>query len=131
MNNVILMMLLAFVSSSAMAEWVEIGSSEDGAMTVYANPATLRKVVSKVKMWDLGDYKTANDAGNGKQYMSIKGQTEYNCKEEQYRTLYLSFYSGNMGTGEIIGTHPDAKKWLPVMPDSLIEALWKFACRKR
>jgi hypothetical protein len=126
----VILMLLAVVSNCAMAEWVQIGSSDDGAMTVYANPATLRKVGNKVKMWDLGDYKIAQDSGKGDQFMSIRGQSEYNCKEEQYRTLYLSFHSGNMGAGEIIGSHPDPKKWLPVMPESLIEALWKFACGK-
>ncbi len=38
MHKAILMMLLAAVSSSAMAEWVKV--SEDRLVTVYADPTT-------------------------------------------------------------------------------------------
>lgn len=89
MHKVILMVLLAAVSSSAMAGWVRVSESEDENITVYVNPNTIRKVGNNVKMWELGDYKTAKDSGVGTQYMSVKGQAEYNCKEEKYRTLYL------------------------------------------
>jgi len=47
MYKVILMMLLAVVSSSAMAEWVEVDTSDDS--TYYANPNTIRKSGNKVK----------------------------------------------------------------------------------
>jgi hypothetical protein len=130
MRKTILMLLLAIVSSSAMAEWVKVGGSTDGTLTVYAIPSSIRKVGSKAKIWTLGDYKVAKDSGMGNQYRSTKSQEEYDCKEEQGRTLYLAFYSENMGEGEIIGTHQGAKEWLPIMPESINEALWKTACKK-
>ncbi|MGA8148779.1 MAG: surface-adhesin E family protein, partial [Gallionellaceae bacterium] len=101
-----------------MAQWIEVGSSADAVVTVYADPATISKVDNKTKMWDLGDFKTAQDSGVGTQFMSIKGQSEYDCKEEQYRTLYSSYFSGNMGKGEIIGAYPDPEKWMPVQPNT-------------
>ena len=91
MHKVVLMMLLAVVSSSAMAEWIKIGSTSmaDQTVTYYADPATIRKSGNMVKMWNLSDFKSAKDAGNGNIYMSTKAQYEFDCKEEQTRLLYL------------------------------------------
>lgn len=104
MHKATLMMLLAVMSSSAVAEWVPVVGNETVGATAYADPATIRKTGNKVKMWDLLDYKTAQgDAGM--QYMSMKAQTEYDCKEEQSRPLYLSFHSENMGKGKVVDTY--------------------------
>jgi hypothetical protein len=48
MRKPILMMLLAVVSSSAAAEWVELGSNE--ISTAYSDPATIRRNGDMVKM---------------------------------------------------------------------------------
>jgi hypothetical protein len=63
--------------------------------------------------------------------MSAKRQGEYNCKEDQSRLLYFSFYSGKKGGGEMVLSVSDPSKWQPVPPESIDEALWKFACGKR
>ena len=91
MKKLLLIFILVIVSNSAMAEWVELGTSQDETGTIYANPATIRKSGNKVKMWDLTDYKTAQEV-TGKQYMSSKSQIEYDCKEEQTRLLFANTY---------------------------------------
>jgi len=132
MHKAILMILLAIVSSSAMAEWVEVGESEDAevGVTLYANPTTIRKSGNMVKMWRLTDFKTAEDAA-GKQYMSTKRHDEYDCKEERLRIISIVTYSKNMGKGKVVLT-TDIKlyDWFSVTPDSLDEIIWKYACRK-
>ncbi len=125
MHN-ILMMLLAAVSSSAMAEWVKV--SEDKLVTVYADPTTIRKLGDKVKMWALWDYSTAQEGGS-KPYMSVRIQNEYNCKEETARQIYATTFSGNMAGGHTINRQ-GGKKWEPVAPRTFGETLWKFACGK-
>jgi hypothetical protein len=40
-------------------------------------------------------------------------------------------FSGNMGSGEAVFSNSDESKWEPVAPDSLDQALWKFACGKK
>jgi len=126
MHKAILMMLLAAVSSSAMAEWVKV--SEDKLVTVYADPTTIRKIGDKVKMWALWDYSTAQE-GDSKPYMSVRIQNEYNCKEETDRQIYATTFSGNMLEGNTIAMQ-GGRNWEPIAPRTFGETLWKFACGK-
>ena len=128
MRKALLMMLLGVVSSSAVAEWVEVGGNE--TTTTYADPATIRKTGNMVKMWHLLDYTKARGIEAHKPHLSVKMQDEYDCKQERTRTIALSLHSGNMGEGEVLGTSTDPGKWQPVSPDTLVETLWEFACGK-
>ena len=124
----VLTVLLAVVSSSAMAEWVEIGSDE--TITIYADPATIHRQGNKVKMWDLGDFKIAEKFGD-KSYMSVKQQQEYDCKRRKLRVLLATCYSENMGKGETICSNNKPRHWEPVLPVSFDESMWEIACKKR
>ncbi len=126
MHKAILMMLLAAVSSSAMAEWVKV--DEDKLVAAYADPTTIRKNGDKVKMWALWDYSTAQEGGS-KPYMSVRIQNEYNCKEETIRQIFATSFSGNMAGGHTINRQ-GGRKWEPVVPRTFGETLWKFACGK-
>lgn len=130
MRKVILMLLLAMVSSSAMAEWIMVDSGDTS--TTYADPTTISKAGNIVKMWWLDDFKKADTAANGKAYMSMKGQDEFDCKEEKSRQLHFSFYSELKGGGEMVYNeilkHP---KWYPVSLGSAGADLWKIACGKK
>jgi len=126
MHKAILIMLLAVVSSSAMAEWVKV--DEDKLVTAYADPTTIRKSGNKVKMWALWDYSTAQE-GKSKPYMSVRIQNEYNCKEETSRQIYATTFSGNMAGGHTINRQ-GGRPWLPVSQGNTTELLWKFACGK-
>jgi len=128
MSKVILMMLLAVVSSSAMAKWVEVGDNKNS--TAYANIATIRKSDDRVKMWVLFNYKTAQKLIGGPPYMSDTHQEEYDCTEWQSRTIHISTYSGSMGEGKVIDNGPGDGQWKPIMPDSRGESLLKVACGK-
>jgi len=126
MHKVILMLLLAIVSSSAMAEWVKV--SEDKLVTAYADPTTIRKLGDKVKMWVMWDHLTAKVV-NSKPHMSTRVQKEFNCKEETTRQIYASAFTDNMGRGDLINNE-GGREWEPVAPRTHDEALWKFACGK-
>ena len=126
MHKVILMILLVFASSSAMAEWVKV--SEDKLVTAYADPTTIRKLGDKVKMWALWDYSTAQE-GDSKPYMSVRIQNEYNCKEETHRQIFATVFTDNMARGNEIASQ-GGREWKPVAPRTHDEALWKFACGK-
>jgi len=130
MHKITLVILLAVMSSSAMAEWVEFAEDDEETLTVYANPTTIRKSGNMVKMWRLTDFKTAQ-GNTGKHYMSSKRQDEYDCKEERLRIIALVVYSKNMGKGKVVGsTDNKLYDWFPVTPDSLDETIWEFACGK-
>lgn len=132
MRKGIFLMLLAIMCSAEAAEWVLVGeNSPNGNIGVhydtYANPSTIRKVGSRAQMWILFNNKTASVV-NGRSFMSVKSQTEYDCKEEKSRALYYSFHVGGMGTGGLIFRNPDIGEWEPIAPDSISDSLWKVAC---
>ncbi len=126
MHKAILIMILAVMSSNAMAEWVKV--SEDKLVTAYADPTTIRKLGDKVKMWVMWDHLTAKVV-NSKPHMSTRVQKEFNCKEETTRQIYASAFTDNMGRGDLINNE-GGREWEPVAPRTHDEALWKFACGK-
>jgi hypothetical protein len=128
MRKASLMMLLAIVSSSAVAEWVEVTRSESS--TGYLDPATIRRAGDMVKMWYLLDFKAVQARPYGTPYMSQKTQHEYDCKEQRARIIHSLRYSENMGGGEVVPTDSDPEEWNPVATGSVLEKLWEIACRK-
>lgn len=139
MRKVFLMLLLATLNSSAMAEWVNAGTGTDGT-NVYANPSTIRKKGNKVKLWAMFDYKTPNTANTypPSTYQSAKLQYEFDCEEEQYTTNAFYDYSENMGGGKVVFSSEMVVKmsvgvihWVPVMPDTLDNVLLNYACKKK
>ena len=127
MKKALLTLMFIVVSSSAMAEWVPVDSSKRGI--TYVDTATARrKAGNKVKIWELVDYKTVQRSTDF-QYNSAMFQTLYDCKEKQYKLLYSSFHSENMGGG-VVRTNNNPSKWALVSTDSIVEGLWKFACKK-
>lgn len=127
MKKLLLTLMLALVSTGAVAEW--IGVSENDDFTGYADIATISKAGNKVKMWGLVDYRAAQVSPDG-QFLSSKSQAEYDCKEKQRRVLAFSWFSGNMEDGEVIHSNSDPGRWMPVAGVSLWETLWKKACGK-
>ena len=132
MRKFILPMLLVLVSSGAAAEWVALGSADSGDAyyDIYVNPATIRKSGNMVKTWAMYDYKTTQVSDKGQ--MSHKAQLEYDCKDERSRLLYISAYSGSMGNGNVVYSSDGIPgNWSPIVPGSVNEGAWKFACGKQ
>ena len=56
MRKFILVLLLAIVSSSAMADWVLVGSNEPANLMIYADPDTIHRTGNIVSMWNILDF---------------------------------------------------------------------------
>ena len=128
MHRIILMMLLAVVSKSALAEWDKVGSNE--IVTIYTDSATISRTGNMATMWHLTDFKTSRK-DMGAKYMSTKDQNEYDCKEEKLRRRAFSEHSKSMGGGEVVYSDSFITKWKTPPPDSGLEILWKIACEKK
>jgi hypothetical protein len=131
MSKSVLFILLAISSNGLKAEWVKINTNDN--LTTYVDPASISKLENIVKMWGMVDLKEAKKEELGKSFLSAKSLQEYDCKEEQVRKITLSFYSENMGAGEIVHTYtePDKWKWTPVTHGAIAETMWKTACGKK
>ena len=130
-QRLILIMLLLLSSGPAYAEWVEVSESEIlGGYVVYAEPSTIRRKGDLVKMWHLLDNKISPKRVP-EPYLSMKGQNHYDCAEERTRKLFEMYFSGNMGRGEQLYTNSDETRWEPIVPGSIGQVMWKFACGKK
>jgi hypothetical protein len=122
--------LLVLSSGPAYAEWVLASGNDDAGLTVYVDPATIRRKGNLVKMWQLHDYKTVQTVA-GDSLLSFKRYNEYDCVEERTRMLAYTWFSGNMGSGKVVYSTPDEQEWEPVTPRSINRTLWKVACGKQ
>ena len=138
MNKFILGFMIALTLSSCAtnrdeiyhaAVWVEVGVNDDGT-TVYADPASIRKSGSKVKMWRLDDFKSIRNTF-GIINLSSRSLNEYDCKNKQVMMHFLYVHSGNMGRGEAVQINGEyCCWWSHVSPGTINEILWKTACGK-
>jgi hypothetical protein len=125
MRRVILILLLAIVSNSALAEWSEIGENEE--LTAFASFSSIKKHGHRVTMWTMYNYKIPHEL-DGKTYQSSKAQFEFDCKKNQARILAFSIYPEIMGEGKELYSDTASGKWEPSVPDSLNETRWKTIC---
>lgn len=117
--------VLVSQSNSAFAEWVKFGDADDS--TYYMDLDTIRRKGHQVKLWILIDYKTVQIKA-GVSFLSTKVQKEYDCPEEQTRLLAFVRMLGNMGNGTAAQVETVPSGWLPVVPGTADEILWKTAC---
>ena len=128
MKRLVLGLMLGLTASAASAEWTISGGTDSSIL--YVDRATIRRNGNLVKMWNLVDFKTVQTV-SGDSFLSQKGQSEYDCKEERTRMLAFTWFSGQMGNGNVVLSHSEPGKWKPIQPESIGETLWKIACGKK
>ncbi len=127
-SSAILILFLVTISNHAIAEWINISTNGNGS-SIYADPTTIQKLGNRTKMWVLFDYRKAK-IESGDKIMSIKKHEEYDCNKSQTRLLYLSKHSGRFTEGKVIYVNDiPNNEWVPVIPGSIPEDLWRYACR--
>ena len=119
---------LAVFSGNAAAEWALV--SRNMEFLAYADRVTSKRTGSIVRMWILHDQITPQVIED-RVYLSSEMQNEYDCKEKQWRQIYVLRYSGRMGAGRTFPFHTSSAQWRSVLPGTAIEAEWSFACKKR
>ena len=120
--------LLAITSNGVMAAWVDVGGTE--TVTAYVDTATIQANGNVVKMWDLLDYKKAQEVPTGQTFRSVRAQTEYSCTNKNSRPLAASAHTDKMARGGTVHAVNEPGNWRPVAPGSLDEAMWNIACGK-
>ena len=124
-----LIVLLVLNSVPAYGEWVEVDTIEISKATVYAeDPSTIHRQENSVKMWALFDYKTTRRLHGGHWVLSSKNQYEYECAEKRQRLVANMWFSGHMGSGEIVHEFAETGPWTPVVPEGPEHSLWSAAC---
>jgi len=124
-----LLLALLLLSGSSFAAWTPAGNTDK--ITIYSDPASIRKQGNVVKMWAIIEPKIPSE-DQGKTIQSIKIPFEFNCKQERSRLTGMMTYEGKMGSGALITSETDLQyNWAPVSPGSPEEVLSKIACAKK
>ncbi len=129
MKRLLLGLMLLATATAASAEWTRVYDNDQ--LIHYVDRATIRRNGNLVKMWELMDFKTVQKDAADKSFLSIKAQSEYDCKEEKSRILAFTWFDGKMGSGKVVVSGTDPSKWSPTAPESVAEAMWKIACGKK
>lgn len=126
MRKLFLLLALAAFNHVAMAAWQVVETTPE--VTIYVDPATVKKTGNRATLWILLDYKQPQPDKTGKKVLSDKVQYQFDCKEKQYQTIYTSAHTGQMAGGEIVNINPDPPKLTPVVSGTLDEVFWQRAC---
>lgn len=126
MKKTILMLLLAAMSTGAMAEWVEVIRSTDGNSVYYIDPATIRKDGKFRRVWVIEDLKQRHRDGE----MSRRVLQEFDCKDERIRVLSLSEHSESMAGGQVLISTSEPGKWTYGAPGTVGEIFLTLVCGK-
>lgn len=117
-------------AETAAAKWEDLGSLPAfGGMQIYSDPITKRRSGELVKMWEMWDFKSPQLI-DGKRFLSVKGQYEYDCKRSRVRMLATTGYSGHMGKGAAVGAGDVPAAWETVTSGNYKGQLFKIACAK-
>ena len=127
---VIPVMMVAFFSNTAAAEWVRVG--ENNRSIAYVDTA-IRRSGDTATYWVLFNYKAVQESPrSGKRYLSEKSQREIDCQSERDRVLFFTWHSEKMGDGTVIYTGNSPGNWEPTSsPGSFANTFWKFVCSRR
>jgi hypothetical protein len=128
MKKMLVTLFLTALAGNALAAWTEINKNERG--TVYADRSTIRRSAGTIKMWSLTDYSQPKPFTKGRSYSSSMMLEEHDCQEQRTRLLQVTLYSEQMREGALVHTESTPFEWTYVQPDSVGEALLKFACQK-
>lgn len=130
MQRVLLLVLLAMVSSNATAAWIKV--NENTEFTTYGDPSTIRKKGHLASMQSMFDFKTVQTLlANSEKYASTKQTGAYDCRDERTRTLTSTLYSKTMAKGREVHRYKLQLEWQVLKTKSASEALWKMACGKK
>jgi len=121
---------LVLSSGPVYAAWMLTSGDDKAGMTVYVDLDTIRRNGNLAKMWQLFDYKTVQTVA-GDSLLSMKRCNAYDCTEARTRALGYTWFSGHMGSGNVVYSTTEVQQWEPVVSRSINQALWKVACSKQ
>lgn len=128
MKKLLLTILLTLISTSAMAEMTAIDNND--TYTLYADKASISRKGNIARMWEMRDFKSTQNNGEGA-YLSSTVYQEYDCANKMINMLALTNYSENMRKGIVVETYKIDKYWDYIAPGTMHESSWKTACGKK
>ncbi len=115
----------------AQAEWVRLVSVGAGEVTVYVDPASIKREGNVVVVSTLFDYATVRTL-SGAPFQSATMEDEIDCAGKQSRTLAVTSHSEPMAGGHIVSTATGGYvPWTPIDPQGIFSAIFRFVCKEK
>ncbi len=126
----LVVMLLILSTGPVYAEWMTVEKRDQGEMSVYVDPDTIRRKGDVVEFWVLIDFETTQTDPKPP-HMSVKSQREIDCTKKRVRLLAMTAFSGNMGSGKVVHSYSDVNdQGIPIERGSVAETLQNVVCGK-
>ncbi len=120
-------MTLLLLTSSAQAEWLLLGRTEN--FRVYLDQGSVRQKGEFIQTVQLMDFVTAQWIDAQRVIGSLKTQVEYDCNQPRSRTLGVDAISEQMGEGRLISSNKVTNPQLEsVQSGTTAETIWKLVC---
>jgi hypothetical protein len=118
-------------AATAGATWVNSCSNSGKAMNIYVAKSTIQRSDNLIRMWDMMDFKTVQEAG-GVRFLSAKTHHEFDCKGRRMRMLSTTGFSGQMGKGSVVAFDNSQFPWESLAPGDLADVCFlKAACEQK
>ncbi len=124
-----LFLVAMLAPTMAQAEWVKVTSASAGEVTVYVDPATIKRTGNVVEFSTLFDYATVRTLSDAP-FSSATMQDAIDCVGKQSRTLAVSSHSEPMAGGHVVSTSTGYAPWTPIAPKTIVSATFKHVCKK-
>lgn len=120
MNKKLLIALFFLLPNLAHGAWTK--SSESESYILYTENSKIQVDGNLRRIWYLLDLHKAVVI-DGKAFISNIVYDELDCKNKRIRHLQFNFYSGKMGSGNLIHQNDSISEWSHVVPGSTGERL--------
>lgn len=127
MKRILLSVVLASAAAGAHADWTKVDHPSK-ELSLYIDRDTLKTAgVGIMQMWHLVDYGQAQQI-DGKPFLSVKGQDEYDCDKQMRRDVLYLWHEGPMGNSHNVKAAYKPGPWTKPEPGSYDESLLAIAC---
>ena len=130
--RIVLCFLLALAPALAQAEWVKLGTVDDGSFSDYIDLDTVRGKGDVIRFSLVRDYATVQTTADKKYtYRSSKSQVEIDCLEEQSKGLAVSLHSEPMAGGKAVYSNSEpSPARTRIGPGTVASVALKTVCKK-
>lgn len=122
------LLALLFCCNYSLAEWRRLSGGPPADYTQYIDLDTLKITDDgKIRIWELMDHKNPKPTVSGDLARSAKVYWEIDCQEFKHRVLAGSWFTGQMGNGQSLGS-TKASEYSFIQPGSVAAGLATPLC---
>lgn len=127
MSKLLTMLILASLSTTAMAEWTMVQTGDEGSM--YIDFDSLQKTGDLITVMTLNDYSQPQQ----KDELSAQFKELHDCRNKKFKALSINYYASPLAQGNTIATlsfNEPETPWSDVVQYSIGELKANIICSK-